>query len=192
MHVQKPSPKPVLAPQEQLAVALYLKTMNKAQAARDAGYASTAVFKKPLVQAAVSEQMQVRAERLRIGADWVLMELKRCYDTAVSLCDMRAAMRALDLIGKHTDIQAWTAPVEEADDTMIRDRLMRGRKRAKELLQEAPPVSFLGPPPAPVPNFMEPPPAPEPDPEFEPVDEPEPLSSRARELIDRLRGEDTN
>lgn len=202
MHVKIPdTSKPMLAAQEQLAVSLYLKTMNKTQAARDAGYASTAVFNKPHVQAAIEEQMLRRAERLRIGADWILIELKRCYDTSVSLCDMRSAMRALDLIGKHCDIQAWAAPVEDAGAEVIRDRLMRARHRAVQPPQEgsaignetktpeAPPVSFMEPPPpaADVPDFRQLMPEDDTLP-----DEPEAeiLSPRMRELLDRLRGID--
>lgn len=195
MHIEPPAPKQLLCPQEQLAVSLYMKSMNKSQAARDAGYASTYVFEKPHVQAEIAQQMQIRADRLRIGADWVLMELKKCYDTSVSLCDMKAAMRALELIGRHTDIQAWSPEKETASDSDRVARLMRGRQRALETKPElpalakqesvepectdTPPVCFMTPPPPPV--------DPKPEPEFEPVDETDPLPLRARELIARLR-----
>jgi len=70
-----------LSPQEQLAVSLYLKSMNKTQAARDAGYATPTVFYKDNVKAAIAEQLSIRAERLRVGGDWVLGEL-RAFMTA--------------------------------------------------------------------------------------------------------------
>lgn len=69
-----------LQPQEQLAVSLYLKSMNKTQAACDAGYSSPTVFSKPSVKAVIAEQLSIRAERLRVGGDWVVMELTRVYD----------------------------------------------------------------------------------------------------------------
>lgn len=119
-----------LGPKEQLAVSLYMKSMNKAQASRDAGYGSTSVFDKPLVKAAIAEQIQIRAERLRIGADWVLMELKKCYDTSVGLCEMRNALTALSLIGKHVDISAWDKQSEKDNNASdIVERLRRGKLR---------------------------------------------------------------
>ncbi len=135
MEINKLEPSALhqLGPKEQLAVSLYMKSMNKAQASRDAGYASPSVFEKPLVKAAISEQMQIRAERLRIGADWVLMELKKCYDTSVSLGEMRNALTALSLIGKHVDISAWDNQAEQDDSALdIVERLKRGRLRLNE------------------------------------------------------------
>lgn len=143
-----------LAPQEQLAVSLYMKSMNKAQASRDAGYSSASVFNKPLVQAAIGEQMRIRAERLRLGADWVLMELKKCYDTTVGLGEMRNALQALNLIGKHVDISAWEKDGEKmASDHHIVERLVRAKARNRDSNSQlppppesiAPPVSFLEP-----------------------------------------------
>lgn len=135
MEINKLEPSALhqLEPKEQLAVSLYMKSMNKAQASRDAGYASPSVFEKPLVKAAIAEQMKIRAERLRIGADWVLMELKKCYDTSVDHGEMRNALTALSLIGKHIDISAWD---KHEDNTEIAadivERLKRGRLRLKQ------------------------------------------------------------
>ena len=58
-----------LEPQEQLAVSLYLKSMNKTQAARDAGFSSPSLFNKDSVKAAIADQLSIRAERLRLGGD---------------------------------------------------------------------------------------------------------------------------
>lgn len=135
-----------LQPQEQLAVSLYLKSMNKSQAARDAGYASPSVFNKDNVKAAIAEQLSIRAERLRLGGDWVLGELRRVYDRCMKIqeikdvygqptgefkFDSRGALRALELIGRHVDVRAWEDKVAgNAFSEELVDRLNRGRLRA--------------------------------------------------------------
>lgn len=149
-----------LQPQEQLAVSLYLKSMNKTQAASDAGYGSPSVFSKPSVKAAIGEQLSIRAERLRVGGDWVLMELKRVYDRCMQTelelgsdgnpagifeFDPANALKALALIGKHTDVRAFDDKSQDQsiDDELLR-RLKRGRARARERNKQVePPVSFV-------------------------------------------------
>lgn len=138
-----------LEPQEQLAVSLYLKSMNKTQAARDAGYGSASVFSKPQVKAAIAEQLSIRAERLRVGGDWVLMELKRVYDRCMQIeevkdvfgqptgeirFDANNAIKALNLIGKHVDVKAFDVKESNAatDDELI-VRLTQARKRIAKL-----------------------------------------------------------
>lgn len=138
-----------LEPREQLAVSLYLKSMNKSQAARDAGYGSASVFNKPQVKAAIAEQLSIRAERLRVGGDWVLMELKRVYDRCMQLqevkdvfgqstgefrFDANNAIKALNLIGKHVDVKAFDVKEANAtsDDELIM-RLTKARQRVAAL-----------------------------------------------------------
>jgi phage terminase small subunit len=129
-----------LEPQEQLAVSLYLKSMNKKQSALDAGYQSTSVFNKESVKLAIAEQLQIRAERLRLGGDWVLSELVRVYHTAmndniadgglVAPPDLKAALKALDLIGKHVDIKAYDPKQTDTEfEQKIVERLTKARSR---------------------------------------------------------------
>lgn len=130
--------------QEQLAVSLYLKSMNKIQAASDAGYGSPSVFNNPKVKAAIAEQLSIRAERLRVGGDWVLMELKRVYDRCMQTekvidqygatgefkFDAANAIRALNIIGKHVDVRAFEVKDATAtiNDVLV-DRLNAARHR---------------------------------------------------------------
>jgi len=133
-----------LQPQQQLAVSLYLKSMNKSQAAKDAGYSTTRVFDAPTVKAAIDEQLSIRANRLRIGADWVLSEsvkvYNRCMQTEKILdrdgnhtgefkFDASNAIKALTLIGKHVDIKAFDIPLATHSEIEIMGRLQRGRQR---------------------------------------------------------------
>jgi hypothetical protein len=135
-----------LQPQERLAVSLYLKSMNKTQSAQDAGYSSPSVFSKPSVKAAIAEEMLIRAERLRVGGDWVLIELKRVYDrcmqtekilnregnhTGEFIFDAVNSLRALALIGKHVDVKAFEVKREASvSDHELVARLEQGRRRA--------------------------------------------------------------
>lgn len=134
-----------LEPQEQLAVSLYLKSMNKAQAARDAGYESSFVFDKPAVKTAIAEQLAIRAERLRVGGDWVLSELIRVYERCMQTekvldregnptgefhFDVANALKALSLIGKHIDVKAFDSRADSSSiDEQIREKLNEGRER---------------------------------------------------------------
>ena len=148
-----------LQPQEQLAVSLYLKSMNKAQAARDAGYATPAVFYKDNVKSAIAEQLSIRAERLRVGGDWVLGELKRVYDRCMEIQEIKDvygqptgefrfdatnAIKALALIGKHVDVKAFEMKdSRSASDAELIDRLKHARQRLTLDSQSENGVSFL-------------------------------------------------
>ena len=154
-----------LQPQQQLAVSLYMKSMNKTQAAKDAGCSSTSVFNNPSVKAAINEQMLIRAERLRIGADWVLAEAVKVYQRCMQMelvtvkdCDglpagefkfdAGNAVRALTLIGKHVDVKAFDVPIApDTSENEILERLQRGRSRLSTVppVADIPPVSFLEP-----------------------------------------------
>lgn len=53
-------------------------------------------------------------------------------------------LRALELIGKHTDVRAFTERVEVATDEALTKRLLAGRRRAKEARdQDTMPPSFM-------------------------------------------------
>jgi phage terminase small subunit len=134
-----------LQPQQQLAVSCYMKSMNKTQAAKDAGYSTTSVFDHPEVSAAIAEQLAIRAERLRVGADWVLAEAVRVYQRCMQTekildrdgnhtgefkFDANNAIKALALVGKHVDVKAFDQVVEASqEDSELVERLRRGRQR---------------------------------------------------------------
>lgn len=193
-----------LNPQQQLAVALYLKSMSKTQAATDAGYNSSSVFNNPTVKAAIADQLKVRAERLRIGGDWVLQELVKCYHRATQAqlvtvqlsksgepegvyeYDSRAALQALTLIGKHLDVKAFDPKQEvvTATDDAIAKRLAGARHRVNALpapvIEQPPMISLATPEQPPVIEPVEPPEPPvsflDPQPSAEPPAEPEPVT----------------
>ena len=139
-----------LTAQQQLLISLYMKSMNKTQSAKDAGYSSTSVFDNASVKAAINEQLTIRAQRLRVGADWVLAEAVKVYNRCmqqelVTVNDLDGlpngefkfdpgnAIRALKLIGKHIDIKAFDMPKTASEvDGDVMARLKRGRDRMNQ------------------------------------------------------------
>ena len=123
-----PASKPLTAKQ-QLFVSEYLKDLNASQAARRAGYSSKVAaeigyenLKKPHIAAAIQEAFTQRIERTKIDADYVLRQAVKVHERcmqAVPVLDKKGcptgeyrfdaagACRALELIGKHVDIQAF-------------------------------------------------------------------------------------
>lgn len=135
-----------LSSQQYLAVSLYLKSMNKSQAATDAGYSTTSVFSNPAVKQEIAEQMKIRADRLRIGADWVLIQAveiyKRCMQVEPVLnrdgnptgefkFNASGAIAAVNLVGRHVDVKAFDAQLDTHTDDEVMARLLRGRQRCR-------------------------------------------------------------
>ena len=123
-----PASKPLNAKQ-QLFVAEYLKDLNASQAARRAGYSKrtakqmgTENLSKPAIAAAIQTAFTERLERTQIDADYVLRQAvelhERCMQAVPVLdkkgCatgeyrfDAAGACRALELVGKHINVQAF-------------------------------------------------------------------------------------
>jgi phage terminase small subunit len=86
----------------------YLVTLNSTQAAIRAGYSPKTAEQQgyqllhhPKVSEAIRDSQQERASRLEIHADWVIDRLKDEYEAASAACHRSAAIRALELLGKH-------------------------------------------------------------------------------------------
>ena len=108
------------------------------------------------MKAAIAEQLSIRAERLRLGGDWVLGELRRVYDRCMEIQEIKDvygqstgefkfdaanALKALSLIGKHVDVRAFEDKVSTSSfgEEMV-ERLQRGRLRTAS---NQPKVTFL-------------------------------------------------
>jgi phage terminase small subunit len=82
----------------------YLKDLNATAAATRAGYAhpnvqGSQLLSNQTVRIAVQQELNARADRLRIDADWVIAQLEReamDYQNSGS-----TRVRALELLGKH-------------------------------------------------------------------------------------------
>lgn len=111
----------------------YLIDLNATQAALRAGYSEKTAkdigcenLAKPNIQKKIAELMAKRSEKTEINAEWVLKSAKKVYDrcmqeeqviangepTGEYKFDSSGANKALDLIGKHVDVQAFLTKQE--------------------------------------------------------------------------------
>lgn len=104
---------------QKLFVAEYLVDLNATQAAIRAGYSKhTAMeqgcrlLKHPGVSAALAVAMEKRVEQVEIDAAWVLKRAVELHDAAMIEKAFAAAKGALELVGKHIDVQAFKDRVE--------------------------------------------------------------------------------
>ena len=93
-----------MTPKQETFVLEYLKDLNATAAAKRAGYAhpnvqGSQLLSNQTVRIAVQQELNARADRLRIDADWVIAQLVReamDYQNSGS-----TRVRALELLGKH-------------------------------------------------------------------------------------------
>lgn len=108
-----------MTPKQQRFVEEYPKDLNATQAAIRAGYSEDTArsigsenLSKPDIQAALAEALEERASEAGIDALWVLKEAADVYREAREEEDRPAALKALDLVGKHVDVSAFKEHVE--------------------------------------------------------------------------------
>ncbi|NVO06563.1 MAG: terminase small subunit [Rhodoferax sp.] len=97
-----------LSPKELLFVAEWLVDKNAKQAAiragympRNAGKTGFELLQRPRVQAAVRKALKDQQTRTLITADQVLKDIHRISTTAEGRGEYMAALKGLELIGKH-------------------------------------------------------------------------------------------
>lgn len=132
-----------LTPKQERFVSEYLLDLNATQAAIRAGYSERTaneqgarLLAKVSVAAAIAEAQAARSERTKIDADYVLRQAvklhERCMQEVVPLTDRKGrqirdddgnplfvfnaagAAKALELVGKHVDVQAFREQVEHS------------------------------------------------------------------------------
>jgi phage terminase small subunit len=142
-----------LTPKQSLFVQEYLIDLNATQAAIRAGYSEkTAHSQGPRllenvgIAQALAEASQERSDKTKIDAAWVLKKAEEVFDKCMQAVEVtdhegngigeykfeaNAANRALEIIGKHVDVQAFLErkQLEVVDRS---DVLSRARQRAKE------------------------------------------------------------
>ncbi len=104
-----------LTPKQQAFVNEYLIDLNATQAAIRAGYSERTAkeigcqnLTKVNIAAAIKEALDVRATETGITARWVLEQAADVYKEARTAEDRSNALKALDTVGKHVDIQAFS------------------------------------------------------------------------------------
>ncbi len=134
--------KPLTSKQEMFCLE-YLIDLNATQASIRAGYSAKTAqaigaenLTKPLVQARIAEAMKERSEKTKIDAAYVLKMsnelLLRCMVEDEGFSPSGAG-KALDLIGKHVDVQAFNEKATTETTIKVSDslaaRLTGGNKR---------------------------------------------------------------
>lgn len=147
-----------LTPKQEMFVLEYLKDLNATQAAIRAGYSQKTAqaigaenLTKPLVKEAIDAAMAAREERTQIDADYVLRQAvklhERCMQEIEPFRDRKGehvhdehgrplyvfnangAARALELIGKHVNIQAFQDNLNVTGVDALAERLSRASER---------------------------------------------------------------
>ena len=108
-----------LTPKQQAFVNEYLKDRNGKQAAIRAGYSpktaneqASRLLTNVNVADAVKSKSKKIADKAEITAEWVLKELKKQYQSASDSDEKQYALKALELMGKHTGVGAFKDKLE--------------------------------------------------------------------------------
>ena len=70
------------------------------------------MFRKSHIRSRVAHLIEERAKESKIDAKWVLKEAQDLYKECRKEGDRAQANKALDTIGKHVDVQAWSEKKE--------------------------------------------------------------------------------
>lgn len=125
-----------LTPKQQRFCEEYLIDLNATQAAIRSGYSKHTAqrigsenLSKPLISDEISRLKSERSENTKIGAAWVLEELVDIH-VAQKLEAPQHALRSLELIGKHVDVQAFKDKTEHVISDSLAERILRARERS--------------------------------------------------------------
>jgi phage terminase small subunit len=111
----------------------YCKDFNARRAAQASGFepdSGYGILKVDEVEKAIQRVLMSRLDASHIDAEWVLMEAVDNHLIARQTGNITASNTALNLVAKHTFVDALAAEkVEVSSDHEIMERLLRGRKR---------------------------------------------------------------
>ena len=132
-----------LQPKEANFVIEFTKDFSARRAAEASGYAPDTGYQlkeKPAIAAAIERVLAERLEASHIDAEWVLMEAVDNHLIARQAGNISASNTSLNLVAKHVFVDAFAAEkVEVNSDKEVMERLLRGRKRLKDVEE----VSFF-------------------------------------------------
>jgi phage terminase small subunit len=110
-----------MTPLQTAFVSEYLIDLNATQAAIRAGYSPDTArqigsenLSKPDIADAIAAAKAERAHKTGIDAAWVLSEAQSVYWEARGINKLPEALKALELCGKHVDIQAFKDKIEHS------------------------------------------------------------------------------
>ena len=152
-----------LTPKQAIFVDEYMVDLNATQAAIRAGYSKNTAraigcenLSKPNITAKIANAKRERSEALKINAAWVLVQAvevhNRCMadvrpirnpntskpmldddGNAIYTFNAAGAVRALEIIGKHVEVEAFKDRVEISRGMSIVERLQEGRNRVRDI-----------------------------------------------------------
>lgn len=138
--------KPKLTPKQEMFCREYLIDLNGTQAAIRAGYSAKTAgqiaeqnLKKLEIQSYLEELKGERQESTKITAEWVLKEAQECYNALKAEKAHKDALKALDLIGRHTGVKAFDKNANEKDTTLevkISFEQIKEKKKSKKITAE--------------------------------------------------------
>ncbi len=109
-----------MTPKQLRFVDEYLIDLNAKRAAMRAGYAAKTaeqqgyqLLQHPSVAAAVADRIEQRSEQTGIDAAWVLTKAVELHEHAMAAGAFAPAKGALELIGKHINVQAFREQNEQ-------------------------------------------------------------------------------
>jgi phage terminase small subunit len=115
-----------MTPLQSAFVDEYLIDLNATQAAIRAGYSADTArqigcenLAKPDIADAIAVAKAKRSEKTGIDAAWVLAEAQSVYKEARGIGKLPEALKALELCGKHVDIQAFKEKIEHSGAVAI-------------------------------------------------------------------------
>jgi len=127
-----------LSPQEMTFVIEYSKDFSARRAAVAAGWSADSGYQvrdRQNVQTALNVILLKRLESSHIDADWVLMEAVDNHSLARQAGNIPASNTALNMIMRHTMVDAIASDklnMNVHTDKDVLERLVRGRERLKE------------------------------------------------------------
>jgi len=125
-----------LDPQRCNFVIEYCKDWSARRAAEASGYSPDYGYTlrdEPAVVEAIGRILSERLEASHIDAEWVLMEAVDNHLIARQQGNISASNTALNLVAKHTFVDAFAAEkVEVSSDKEVMERLLRGRRRLQQ------------------------------------------------------------
>ena len=116
----------------------YSKDWNARRAAKASGYEPDSGYRlaqEDDIQAAIAAILSHRLDSSHIDAEWVLMEAVDNHRIARQADNISASNTALNLIAKHTMVDALASDklnMNVQGDQAVMERLMRGRVRASK------------------------------------------------------------
>lgn len=115
-----------MTPKQQRFVEEYLIDLNATRACIRAGYSERTADRigpellgKTCVAAAIAEAKAKRSAETAIDARWVLLRAVEMHQACKDAKDSTNALRALDIVGKHVDVQAFKERVEHSGALLV-------------------------------------------------------------------------